>query len=198
MERMSPSMRSTATMMLKRLSKSYLQSADALQLYTTAFDQGWIGYNTLKLASVDNLTAYQKHGKRYLVGDFYYTNTKENETQKRIGFEFEDNTWKIDLVPIFIAIDYDIKQMLLVKGADPSQVFEATLEDSENSAKPENWKIHTYKDDEFAIRFPRDPLFVDNAGERIYTSKDYRYGQFDVRVRYYDANSTMTAFHLKS
>ncbi|GEM_PF-2754290 len=197
-KRLSPSIHATATMMVKRLSPSFILSANASQLYETAFNQGWIGYKTLTTASVDNLTAYEKNGKRYLIGNFYYANAKPTEKPSYIGFEYEDNKWKIDLVPIFIAIDFDILHGQLLRNVDSDLSFQATIDSTNDAEKPENWPLTSYKTDGFSIRFPRAPLFVDNQGERIYTSKDYRYGQFDVRVRYYDANSRETAFYLKS
>ena len=197
-KRLSPSMHATAAMMLKRLAPSFILSANASQLYETAFNQGWIGYKTLTTASVDNLTAYEKNGKRYLIGNFYYVNAKPNEDPSYIGFEYEDNKWKIDLVPIFVAIDFDILHGQLLHGVDSDLSFQTTIEETNEAEKPQNWPQKIYKEDGFSVRFPRAPLYVDNQGERIYTSKDYRYGQFDVRVRYYDANSQETAFYVKS
>ncbi|MBO4351071.1 MAG: hypothetical protein J6A01_09030 [Proteobacteria bacterium] len=197
-KRLSPSIHATAAMMVKRLAPSFILSANASQLYETAFNQGWIGYKTLTTASVDNLTAYEKNGKRYLIGNFYYANAKPTEDPSYIGFEYEDNRWKIDLVPIFIAIDFDILHGQLLRSVDSELSFQATIDAANDAEKPENWPLNSYKTDGFSVRFPRAPLFVDNQGERIYTSQDYRYGQFDVRVKYYDANSQETAFYLKS
>lgn len=196
--RISPVNRATMKIMAERLSPSFLAKADARKLYETAFNQGWIGYKTLQTGSVDYMRLFDDNGKCYIMADFYYAGTIKDKTLNQIGFVYEEGTWKVDLVPIFLTLDEAIKKRLENKQLDTDLSIDMTVDGTREALEPNAWKLVKYDKDQFIAGFPRAPLFKDDAGVHIYTSQHHIYGQFDVRVSYYDGNHPESPYQRKS
>lgn len=196
--RLSATNRATIKIMSERLSPSFVASADALQLYETAFNQGWIGYKTMQTASIDYMRTFKDNGKRYIMADFYYAGTMKDKHLNQIGFVWENEQWKIDLVPIFLTLDEAIQKRMEEKQLDTELSIDLTVDSTREALEPKAWKLAKYPKDNFIAGFPRAPLFVEDNGTRIYTSMHHIYGQFDIRVSYYDGNHPDSPYQVKS
>ena len=177
---LSPSVRTTVELMKSRLSADFLDTATPTAVYATAFKQGWIGYKSMTTASLGQFAAYDNMGKRYVTADFYYAGTFDDKLIMRIAFVKENGAWKVDLVPIFIAVDQTIRDFIEEKQLNEELSLEKTVQDSQDALEPAQWKMYSYQQGHFAIRFPRPPEIHDEATERVFTSSHYRYGQFVV------------------
>ena len=183
--------------MLKRLSPEFIDTVTPEKLCETAFNQGWVGYKTLTTASVDRIHAYEQNGKRYLTGDFYYAGTIEDKRVIRVGFQQEGGVWKIDLMPLFMNIDTSVGMYAFKHHYDLDPSIDFTIEESEKALEPGQWKVAAFPGDAFGVKFPRAPLFAQDEDEKIYTSSHYKYGQFDVRIKFYPENDSQSPFHIK-
>ncbi len=179
---LSPSIRTNVKIIRDHLSSQYIDSVNAPELYETAFNQGWIGYKTLMTASLTNFQAFEKDGNRYLSADLHYAGTVKDDLVLQIGFAFEDNAWKIDLVPIFVGLDKNIRQFIQKKNLDVDLSIDETVESTKESLEPAHWKDSIHRQDGFSVKFPRSPLFADSDGNHVYTSQHFKYGQFIVSV----------------
>ena len=176
------SVKTTARLATTRLSRDFIDKATPEQLYETAFKQGWIGYKSLSSASLERIEIYEKEGKQYILADFIYDGTSKDKRKSRIGFEFENKSWKIDLVPIFIATDLAIDEMIKKKSLDKNDVFKASIEDAQNQYAADNWIDYTNKDDQFSVIFPKSPVEETFDDVHVYTSMHHKYGQFGVKI----------------
>lgn len=183
--KMPTSVRTTVEIMSKRLTSSYAKTATPLKLYQTAFEQGWIGYRSMQTASIDDLKLYDREGQEYVLADFYTAGTVRDKVWARMGFAFEDGAWKIDLMPIFATVQRSIDDYVAKNFVDPEWGIEETARETVESSQPDQWLPYTYKRDGFGAKFPRDPLYAEEGGWRIYSSMHHILGQFDVRVRDY-------------
>lgn len=197
-EDLTATIHATISLMKERLSSEFIDSATPQQLYETAFSQGWIGYHTLSTASIDNIHVYDNQGVHYYTGDFYYAGTLKDNRVMRIGFIFENNAWKVDLMPIFIDLDQTVERYFFKTRADRESSVESSIKDTNSALAPQNWKPSVHKNDAFAVNFPRAPLYAETDLEHIYTSQDYRYGQFDVRIKYYPESDNESPYYQKA
>ena len=196
--RLSPTNRATIQIMAERLSASFIAKANAQKLYETAFKQGWIGYKTLQTASVDYMRLFDDNGKRYVMADFYYAGTLKDKNLNQIGFVYENGGWKIDLVPLFLILDENIQKAMKEKHLDTDLSIDMTVDGTREALEPNAWKLAKYDKDNFIAGFPRAPLFTDDNGQHIYTSQHHIYGQFDVRVSYYDGTNPGSPYQVKA
>ena len=176
------SVKTTARLAATRLSPDFIDKATPEQLYETAFKQGWIGYKSLSSASLEHIEVYEKEGKQYVLADFIYDGTTKDKRKSRIGFEPENDVWKIDLVPIFIAMDLAIDEMIKEKSLDKKDVFDASIEDAQNKYNSDEWMVYTNKDEMFSVKFPKAPAEETSDDVHVYTSMHRKYGQFGVRL----------------
>ena len=176
------SVKMTARLAATRLSREFIDKATPEQLYETAFKQGWIGYKSLSSASLERIEIYEKEGKQYVLADFIYDGTSSDKLKSRVGFEYENNRWKIDLVPLFVAIDLSIDEMIKKKSLDKDDVFNASIEDAQNLYAADKWIVYTNKDDLFSVKFPKTPVEETFDEVHVYTSMHHRYGQFGVKI----------------
>ena len=192
---LSPTIRTNVILVTQRLAPSYLESITGRELYVTAFKQGWIGYKTLATASVSNIQAFRKDGARYLLGDMLYSGSAKDKVVMRLGFVQENGIWKIDLVPLFVGIEMTVSKFLQEKHADPQMAIDETVKETNAALEPKDWEPAVYKDN-FTVKFPWPPRYIEEDGEHIYTSHHHKYGQFDVRVLSY-ADTQESPFHQK-
>lgn len=189
--RLPVSVRTTVDIMANRLSSRFIAEATPRQLYEIAFNQGWIGYESMRTASVDDLRLYDIDGRAYVVADFITAGSIRDKIWARIGFSRENNAWKIDLVPIFVTVQKSIDDYIVSHGYDPAGSIDETVRGTIEASNPSQWRRFVYKRDGFAAKFPRQPLYAEESGWHIYSSTHHRLGQFDVRVRYYDDESAL-------
>ena len=135
--------------------------------------------------SLEHLEIYEKNGDRYILADFIYEGTSKDNVKNRIGFQFEKNSWKIDLVPLYVAIDLAIDHMIEQKKLDKNDIFEATVADSEEQFNSDIWPVYNNKTDLFSVRFPKTPIENDSGDIHVYTASHHRYGQFGVKIEPY-------------
>ena len=194
--RFPPSVRTMSSLIVKRMTPEFIDSATPLKLYETGFNQGWIGYQSLASASLDNITAYHKQEIKYYTADFYYEHTISDKYVLSIGFELNNNTCKIDLVPLFAGIDQIIENYIKEKKLNPELMFQETMENSESALNPDNWKPYPAEQDNFLAYFPKSPVLNTTSDEHIYTASHHLYGQFNVSVTYYTPGEN-TPYHQK-
>ena len=192
-----PSIRTMSSLIVKRMSPEFIDSATPLKLFETGFNQGWIGYQSIASASLDNITAYHKQDLKYYTSDFYYEHTISDKYLLSIGFELNNNTCKIDLIPLFAGIDQIIENYIKEKKLDPELMFQNTMEDSESGLSPEHWKPFPAQPDNFLAYFPKTPVINNTSDEHIYTASHHLYGQFNVAVTYYTPGDD-TPYHQKN
>lgn len=185
-DRIPTSVRTNVDIMAQRLSPQFIAQATPIKLYETAFDQGWIGYQSMQSASIDDLQLYDRDGQEYVLADFLTSGSFRDKLWARIGFYYQGDSWKIDLVPIFITVQKSIDDFIIQNFYHPDASIEGTVRETVESSNPGQWRRFVYKKDGFAAKFPRVPLYSEDSGWRIYTSMHHLFGQFDVRVRDYD------------
>lgn len=182
-ERISPSLNATLEIMSRRLAPEFLDRATSRELYALAFRQGWIGYRSMKTASIDNLRLFVNGERRYVMGDFVNASALGEKFMMRLGFMEEGGEWRIDLVPMFTGVEYAVNDMIVGKTLDIEGSVEATVEESERMLDVGHWQVTRNEGDGFRVKFPREPQYAEAGGEHIYTSQHHLYGQFDVRVK---------------
>jgi hypothetical protein len=180
-----PTVKTTARIAASRLSKSFIDQATPEQLYEIAFKQGWIGYKSLSTARLEHFNLYEKNGDQYILADFIYGGTSTDNVQNRVGFQYEKNRWKIDLVPLYVAIDIAIDQMIEQKNLDKNDIFHASVSDSEDQLNSDIWPVYTNQTNMFSVRFPKTPVENVSNDSHIYTASHHRFGQFGVKVEPY-------------
>ena len=192
-----PSVKTLSTILTKRMSAEFIDSATPLQLYETGFSQGWIGYKSIASASLDNIIAYHKDNQKYYTADFYYEHTVDDGYVMSIGFVFQNDKCRIDLVPLFSGIDQVIEKYIDKKNLNPDEMFENTMETSESALDPNNWPPYPAEQDNFVAYFPKTPISSKTVSEHVYTALDHRFGQFTVVVTYYTPGED-TPYYQKS
>jgi len=192
---LSPALRANIAVIIERLSYDFIMKATPEALYEVAFNQGWIGYQTFQTASLDNLQAFDANGKRYVTGDLYYEGTIDDKHITRLGFWHEDDTWRIDLTTIFVAVDQAIQTMINKDGLDADALVKEAIQDSQARLLPQNWPPFISKTDSFTVRFPRDPLYEEVHHEGVYSAQHHRYGQFLVNVSRLDPSDLNSPYH---
>ncbi len=182
--------RANIEMMKKRLSREFIFTTTPQGLYQLAFEQGWIGYKPFQTASLDNVQAYQKGKTRYLAADFYYEGTIKDKSITRIGFVKENDVWRVDLTPVFVAIDQAIEKRVKEANLDIEGSLDLSIEITENATSPEQWPVYTDAKLKFSAKFPKPPVTRDLTTMQIVSVMDHRYGQFIVRIINLDADSS--------
>ena len=184
-KRFPPSIRTLSSLLVKRMSAEFIDSATPLELYETGFNQGWIGYQSIASASLDNITAYHKGELTYYTADFYYDHTMSDGHIMNIGFELNNGECKIDLIPLLSGIDQLIENYIKENHLDPELMFQDTIADSETALDPKNWKPYQAQMDKFVAYFPKTPVVDTSSDEHVYSASHHLYGQFNVSVTYY-------------
>lgn len=194
-QRLSISIQTLVELMVSRLTTNYIRTTDARHLYETAFQQGWIGYQSMLTASLDHFERYTYNGHPYVMADFYTENSYKQNKMTRIGFIEQNGEWKIDIVPVFVSVERDINTFVVEQVVSPQTSMQATIESSNADLNdPEKWQWYTYAADGFGIKFPRRPLFGLDNDMRVYTAHHHQYGQFDVRTTAFDPNDDLNPF----
>ncbi len=184
-QRLSPTMRTTARLIQSRLSADFVETTTPEKLYEVAFNQGWIGYKTFSTASIDFFRPINKGSDRYIAANFYHAGTVKDDLVLQIGFIYADGQWKIDLVPIFVAIEDKVNDWAEKNSIDVEESIKKTVETTQGALTPENWSPFVEKKHGFSVKFPQSPLFAEDGDWYIFTSMHHLYGQFDVRLKYY-------------
>ncbi len=178
--------RTNAEIILARLSPEFIKTTTPEQLYRLAFKEGWIGHKTFQSASIDNIQAFDNKGSRYITGDFYYEGTVKDEFVARIAFVLENDVWKVDLMPIFIAIEQAIENHVQQGKLNPEAVAADAVEATQKNLAQDNWPLYTSAVYKFSVRFPKSPLIQKDNAIDVLTASDHRYGQFGVMIEYFD------------
>ena len=188
--------RTNAEIIKTRLSTEFIAKATPVELYQTAFQQGWIGHNTFQSASVDNFQAFDNNGKRYITADFYYDGTVKDEFVARIGFTKDTDSWKVDLLPIFMAIEKAIELKVQQGKIKPDVSIDATVQETQKNLDQDNWPPFSSNIYNFIAHFPNTPVHQNDPKLHVdaFTVSDHRYGQFGVLIQHFDLNDPLNPY----
>lgn len=192
-KQLSPSVRTNVALMASRIGAELLKEASPEEIYALAFKEGWIGYNSFLTASIDKIDQYKQGNDTLIIADFYYEGVLKDKQVPRIAFRFQDGEWRIDLTPLFVAIDMAVKKYVKDEQIDLESSIDLTISESNNALKPSQWKFFKDENHGFAAKFPNQPLYTNNAPYHSFKAETAQ-NLFGVLHRDYSANKAHNPF----
>lgn len=185
-QKLSPSVRTNVALMASRIGPELLKNANPKEIYALAFKEGWIGYNSFITASIDRINQYTQGNEKLIIADFYYDGVLKDGQVPRIAFRFQDGAWRIDLTPLFVAVDMVIQKYIEDEQLELEGSIDLTIQESNDALKPSKWIFYKDENHDFAIKFPHQPLYTFDAPYHSFRSET-ALNLFGVLLRDYDA-----------